>query len=74
MYKNYKKARNLSQEVLLDAGITSLPVDSNQVLKALDVNVFLYQDADFDADSPKLRDSDGFTTLVGYKKAIYLNE
>lgn len=49
-------------------------MDSNQVLKALDVNVFLYWDADFDADSPKLRGSDGFTTLVGYKKAIYLNE
>ena len=74
MYEDYKKARNLSWEILLNAGISSLPVDLNQILKTLDINVFLYCDADFDADSPKLRCSDGFTTLVGYKKAIYLNE
>ena len=74
MYESYKNARDLSWKVLLDAGITSLPVDLNQILKTLDINVFLYCDADFDADSPNLRGSDGFTTLVGYKKAIYLNE
>ena len=28
----------------------------------------------FDADSPKLRGSDGFVTKIGDKKAIYLNE
>ena len=55
MYEDYKKARNLSWEILLNAGISSLPVDLNQILKTLDINVFLYCDADFDADSPKLR-------------------
>ena len=74
MYENYKKARDLSWKVLLDADITCLPVDLKQILKALDVNVFLYCDANLDADSPRLRGSDGFTTLVGFKKSIYLNE
>ena len=74
MYESYKKARDLSWEVLLDAGITSLPVDLNKVLKAVDVKAILYCDAFFDTDSPKLRGSDGFVTKIGGKKAIYLNE
>ena len=74
MYESYKKARNLSWEILLKADITSLPVDLNKVLKAIDVKAILYCDAFFDADSPKLRGSDGFVTKIGGKKAIYLNE
>ena len=74
MYESYKKARNLSWEILLKADITSLPVDLNKVLKAIDVKAILYSDAFFDADSPKLRGSDGFVTKIGGKKAIYLNE
>ena len=74
MYEDYKKARNLSWEILLKADITSLPVDLNKVLKAIDVKAILYCDAFFDADSPKLRGSDGFVTKIGDKKAIYLNE
>lgn len=74
MYEKYKKARDLSWEILLKADITSLPVDLNKVLKAIDVKAILYCDAFFDADSPKLRGSDGFVTKIGGKKAIYLNE
>lgn len=74
MYEKYKKARDLSWEILLKADITSLPVDLNKVLKAIDVKAILYCDAFFDADSPKLRGSDGFVTKIGDKKAIYLNE
>lgn len=74
MYESYKKARDLSWEILLTADITSLPVDLNKVLKAVDVKAILYCDAFFDADSPKLRGSDGFVTKIGDKKAIYLNE
>ena len=74
MYESYKKARNLSWEILLKADITSLPVDLSKVLKAVDVKAILYCDAFFDADSPKLRGSDGFVTKIGDKKAIYLNE
>lgn len=74
MYEIYKKARDLSWEILLKAGITSLPVDLSKVLKAVDVKAILYCDAFFDADSPKLRGSDGFVTKIGDKKAIYLNE
>ena len=72
MYEKYKKARDLSWEILLKADITSLPVDLNKVLKEIDVKAILYCDAFFDADSPKL--SDGFVTKIGGKKAIYLNE
>ena len=74
MYESYKKARDLSWEILLKADITSLPVDLSKVLKAVDVKAILYCDAFFDADSPKLRGSDGFVTKIGGKKAIYLNE
>ena len=74
MYEIYKKARDLSWEILLKADITSLPVDLSKVLKAVDVKAILYCDAFFDADSPKLRGSDGFVTKIGDKKAIYLNE
>lgn len=74
MYEIYKKARDLSWEILLKADITSLPVDLSKVLKAVDVKAILYCDAFFDADSPKLRGSDGFVTKIGGKKAIYLNE
>lgn len=74
MYEIYKKARDLSWEILLKADITSLPVDLIKVLKAVDVKAILYCDAFFDADSPKLRGSDGFVTKIGDKKAIYLNE
>lgn len=74
MYESYKKARNLSWEILLTADITSLPVDLNKVLKAVDVKAILYCDAFFDSDSPKLRGSDGFVAKMGDKKAIYLNE
>ena len=74
MYESYKKARDLSWEILLTADITSLPVDLNKVLKAVDVKAILYCDAFFDTDSPRLRGSDGFVTKIGGKKAIYLNE
>lgn len=74
MYEIYKKARDLSWEILLKADITSLPVDLSKVLKAVDVKAILYCDAFFDADSPKLRGSDGFVTKIGDKKTIYLNE
>ena len=74
MYEIYKKARDLSWEILLKADITSLPVALSKVLKAVDVKAILYCDAFFDADSPKLRGSDGFVTKIGDKKAIYLNE
>lgn len=74
MYEIYKKARDLSWEILLKADITSLPVNLSKVLKAVDVKAILYCDAFFDADSPKLRGSDGFVTKIGGKKAIYLNE
>ena len=74
MYEKYKKARDLSWEILLKADITSLPVDLSKVLKAVDVKAILYCDAFFDADSPRLRGSDGFVTKIGGKKAIYLNE
>lgn len=74
MYESYKKARDLSWEILLKADITSLPVDLSKVLKAVDVKAILYCDAFFDADSPRLRGSDGFVTKIGGKKAIYLNE
>ena len=74
MYESYKKARDLSWEILLKADITSLPVDLSKVLKAVDVTAILYCDAFFDADSPRLRGSDGFVTKIGGKKAIYLNE
>ena len=74
MYEIYKKDRDLSWEILLKADITSLPVDLSKVLKAVDVKAILYCDAFFDADSPKLRGSDGFVTKIGDKKAIYLNE
>ena len=74
MYEIYKKARDLSWEILLKADITSLPVDLSKVLKAVDVKAILYCDAFFYADSPKLRGSDGFVTKIGDKKAIYLNE
>ena len=74
MYEIYKKARDLSWEILLTADITSLPVDLNKVLKAVDVKAILYCDAFFDTDSPRLRGSDGFVTKIGGKKAIYLNE
>ena len=74
MYESYKKARNLSWEILLTAGITSLPVDLNKVLKTVNIKAILYCDAFFDTDSPGLRGSDGFVTKIGDKKAIYLNE
>ena len=74
MYESYKKARDLSWEILLTADITSLPVDLNKVLKAVDVKAILYCDAFFDTDSPRLIGSDGFVTKIGGKKAIYLNE
>lgn len=74
MYESYKKARDLSWEILLKADITNLPVDLSKVLKAVDVKAILYCDAFFDADSPRLRGSDGFVTKIGGKKAIYLNE
>ena len=74
MYESYKKARDLSWEILLKADITSLPVDLSKVLKAVDVKAILYCDAFFDTDSPRLRGSDGFVTKIGGKKAIYLNE
>lgn len=74
MYESYKKARNLSWEILLTAGITSLPVDLNKILKAVDIKTILYCDAFFDTDSPRLRGSDGFVTKIGDKKTIYLNE
>lgn len=74
MYESYKKARDLSWEILLDTGITSLPVDLNKVLKVMGVKLILYCNAFLDVDSPKLRASDGFVAKIGDKKAIYLNE
>ena len=74
MYESYMKARDLSWEILLDTGITSLPVDLNKVLKVMGVKLILYCDAFLDVDSPKLSESDGFVAKIGDKKAIYLNE
>ncbi len=74
MYESYKKARDLSWEILLTADITSLPVDLNKVLKAVDVKSDFYIVMLFFTDSPRLRGSDGFVTKIGGKKAIYLNE
>ena len=75
MYEIYKKARDLSWEILLKADITSLPVNLSKVLKAVDVKAILYCDAFFDADSPKLRGSDGFVTKIGGKKlSILMNK
>ena len=45
MYEKYKKSKGFIMEILLKADITSLPVDLNKVLKAIDVKAILYCDA-----------------------------
>ena len=73
MYDKYKQARNMSWEILIKSGVDKLPIDLNQIVDTVNVDVLPYS-ALGDAFNPEMIDTDGFTTnSLTNKKVICIN-
>ncbi len=74
MYNNYKKARNMSWEVLLKCGIRELPVDLNAIANFYGIKISLYSDTNLtQLFKEDVLAGDGFIISNNGEKQIYLN-
>ena len=75
MYNYYKKARNMSWEVLLECGIKELPVDLGSIADFYDIKVILYSDTALTQLLQKdVLSGDGFIINNSGKKQIFIND
>ena len=73
MYDKYKQARDMSWEILIKSRVDKLPIDLNQIVDTINVDVLSYS-ALGDAFNPEMIDTDGFTTKsLTNKKVICIN-
>ena len=75
MYEHYKKARNMSWEVLLECGISKLPVDLGNIADHYGIKIILYSHTNltqlFQSD---VLLGDGFIANNGGAKHIFIND
>lgn len=75
MYEHYKKARNMSWEVLLECGINKLPVDLGTIADHYGIKIILYSNTNltqlFQSD---VLLGDGFIANNGGQKQIFIND
>lgn len=75
MYDYYKTARNMSWNVLIECGITSLPVDLSFIAEHYQIEIIRYSNCGFiELFKPEAVSSDGFITKVNGKKIIFMND
>ena len=75
MYEYYKKARNMSWEVLIKCGIDRLPIDLWKISKQYDLRMHAY------SQSPIIQfliedvaQGEGFIAVIGDRKEIFIND
>jgi Predicted Zn peptidase len=75
MYENYKKARNTSWNVLLNCGISKLPISLGIIADLYDIKVIAYSDTNItQVLKNEVVEGDGFIAYSGGKKEIYIND
>ena len=66
-YENYKKARDASWKILIDCGVSSLPVDVGKICKTLGYKLYTYEAGAKIIEAvgltPQIKRSDGFTIV-----------
>ena len=65
-YTSYQKSRNLSWEILINEGVTALPVSMTEICKKLELDVILTGSLD--------QSGDGKTLMFNETPYIFLNE
>lgn len=75
MYEHYKKARDMSWNVLLECGINKLPIDLGSIADFYNIKVVLYSDTNliqlFQKD---VLSGDGFIVHNNNEKQIFIND
>lgn len=75
MYEHYKQARDMSWNVLLECGITELPINLGSIADFYDIKVILYSDTNLTQLFQKdVLSGDGFIASNNNKKQIYIND
>ena len=75
MYEHYKKARNISWEVLLKCEIKKLSVDLSRISDFYNIKIILYSDTDLTQLFQKdVLLGDGFITSIDGDKHIFIND
>lgn len=75
LYKEYKKARNKSWEVLLQCGIRNLPIDLGSIAQRYNLKIIAYSKTTlFQAFSEEVKKGDGFIANVEEQKEIFIND
>ena len=64
-YKEYKNSRDLAWRVLLNEGVTELPVMVSKLCRGMGIKVSYYRPAN---------DSDGYSTITGNRAWIFVSE
>lgn len=75
MYEHYKQARDISWKVLLECGITELPINLGNIADFYNIKVILYSDTNLTQLFQKdVLSGDGFIASNNDKKQIYIND
>ena len=75
MYEHYKQARDMSWKVLLECGITELPINLGNIADFYNIKVILYSDTNLTQLFQKdVLSGDGFIANNNNEKQIYIND
>lgn len=75
MYENYREAKEAAWNVLIECGVSSLPVDLNKIACYYDIEIVRYSKCFLtQLLNPEAISGDGFITLINGKKVIFLND
>ena len=75
MYEHYKKARNVSWEVLLKCDISELPVNLGEIANFYGLKITLFSDTNLtQIFKESVLQGDGFIVQSSYEKHIFIND